>query len=110
MRAKHVLTHYRTVTDTPPAYDSEGNLLGATTVAQPIKAYSIGPRYSNAVDGLVTVGLVVGLPNSYGIESGDRVDFEGKSFTVEGELINSNLGPGSYKPGFVMHLKRGYGR
>lgn len=70
-------------------------------------AYSIGPRYATETDGRLTLtGLVLGLPHHCGITPKDRVVIDGQEWAVDGELIDANRGPFTYRPGWVLNVRR----
>lgn len=107
MRAKHPIILHRRPSGTD--YDDFGNPVVGTPDPETILAISIGPRYSIESGGLAVVGLMVALPESFGITSDDEVEVNGSLYEVDGDLVDSNAGLGRWKPGFVMNLKKGGG-
>ena len=103
MRARHKI-HVRHLTVT--GEDGFGNPV--TTLGDPeeVRVYSIGPAYSTESERLVQTGLTIGSPSDYGITSGDVLVIKGSEWQVEGEVVDCNLGPWDYAPGYVITVKR----
>lgn len=104
MIARHPLALTRYVEG---ATDRNGDPVDAWEPPVTILAYSIGPRGTDEKGNVTTTtGLTVGLPSDYGIGPRDRVTLDGEMWRVDGELVNSNRGPWSWAPGYVLTLER----
>ena len=87
--------------------DRNGNPVETWSAPEPHAAFSIGPRYSNETDGRLTVtGLVLGIPEDFGITAKDRIRIDGEDWTVDGALVNANRGPFGWRPGWVLNVQR----
>lgn len=86
--------------------DDFGNPVGGLADPVEILVFSVGPLYSNENEQQVQTGITVGTPHHYDITPQDVIVFNGKDYTVEGELTDCNWGPWDYKPGYVINAKR----
>lgn len=87
--------------------DRNGNPIETWSAPEAHKAFSIGPRYATEQDGRLTItGLVLGIPEDFGIRPKDRIVIDQQEWTVDGALVNANRGPFSYRPGWVLNVRR----